>query len=184
MNKSGQFANSNVIDLKERRSQIRNPASKNNKQNNKGKFDSAVLDMTERRNQIIGDERRKVRRTILTEFIGAFIIVPNRGLQRVSLYDISDDGLAFDMDLGDGSLKIGEQVAMRVYLNNHTYFPFTATVSNARMIPEDGVHRHGTKFLKGSINDEALHHLVRFIETVSASLETDHGDVMVSNLGR
>jgi hypothetical protein len=31
--------------------------------------------MTERRNQILVEERRQVRRTILTEFVGAFIVL-------------------------------------------------------------------------------------------------------------
>ena len=32
------------------------------------------------------------------------------------------------------------------------------------------------------MNEDALKHFVRFIESVSASLRTDSGDVMVSNL--
>jgi hypothetical protein len=44
------------------------------------------------------------------------------------------------------------------------------------------VSRHGCGFVKDTVNEEALYHFVRFIETVSASLRTDAGDVMVSNL--
>ena len=44
--------------------------------------------------------------------------------------------------------------------------------------------RHGAGFVVGTINDVALHHFVHFIESVSASLETDNGDVMVSSLRR
>lgn len=143
-----------------------------------------IVDMTERRNLILGDERRQVRRTILTEFVGAFIVVPERGLQRVALYDISDDGLSFDLDLEHGAFKTGDEIAMRVYLNHQTYFGFVAKVANARTISEELVHRHGVGFVKGTVNDVALHHFVKFIETVSASLQTDHGDVMVSGLKR
>jgi PilZ domain len=174
MNKSN-----NVIDLKSRRPVSgRSPAVVGN--------DTAagVVDMTERRNQILGEERRQVRRTILTEFVGAFIVVPERGLQKVALYDISDNGLGFDLDLADGALRVGEEIAMRVYLNHQTYFGFIARVSNERMVEEEGVYRHGVSFVKGTVNDEALHHFVKFIETVSASLQTDHGDVMVSGLTR
>lgn len=140
--------------------------------------------MTERRQEMLTHERREVKRTILSEFIGAFIVIPQRGLQRVSIYDISDNGIAFDLDPEAGKLMAGEEVAMRVYLNNQTYFPFIAKVANVRLIPEEGVTRHGCGFVKGTVNDVALHHFVRFIETVSASLQTDHGDVMVSNIGR
>lgn len=169
---------SNVIDLKSRRSNTKgNPTSVGN--------DTApVVDMTERRNQIMGEERRQVRRTILTEFVGAFIVVPERGLQKVALYDISDNGLGFDLEAQQGGLRVGEEVAMRVYLNHQTYFGFVVRISNERFIDEEGVHRHGVSFVKGTLNDEALHHFVKFIETVSASLQTDHGDVMVSGLTR
>jgi len=143
-----------------------------------------ILDMTERRNEILVEERRQVRRTILSEFIGAFLVVPKKGLYRVSLYDISENGLAFDLDLEVGKLALGEEVAMRVYLNQQTYFPFVVKISNAREVLEEGAWRHGANFVKGTVNDVALHHFVKFIETVSAALVTDHGDVMVSNLRR
>ncbi|HVK61472.1 MAG TPA: PilZ domain-containing protein [Bdellovibrionales bacterium] len=175
MNKSN-----NVIDLKSRLKTVGGVQ----KTKVRGKKEAAVVDMTERRNAILGEERRQVRRTILTEFIGAFIVVPERGLQKVALYDISDNGLGFDIEPEHGLLRVGEEIAMRVYLNQHTYFPFIARVSNARAIEEEGLNRHGVSFVKGTVNDVALHHFVKFIETVSASLQTDHGDVMVSGLAR
>jgi hypothetical protein len=143
-----------------------------------------VFDMTDRRNEMLTQERRLVRRTILSEFIGAFVVVPTKGLQRVALHDISETGLAFDIVASVGAFNAGEEVAMRVYMNHQTYFPFIAQVHNVRLIEEEGVIRHGAGFVKGTINDVALHHFVGFIESVSASLETDHGDVMVSSLHR
>ena len=146
--------------------------------------EAPVLDMTEKRNEIIMQERRKVRRTLLSEFISAFVLVPRKGLLKVILADISVDGAAIDVDVDAGHFAVGEEVAMRVYLNHETYFPFVVKVQNLRGRPEDGVFRHGVHFVKGTINDEALHHFVKFIETVSASLQTDQGDIQVSNLSR
>jgi hypothetical protein len=178
--KSGGIMNkpNNVIDLKARRPTIRRRSG------SVGNDKAPVVDMTERRNAILVEERRQVRRTILTEFVGAYIVLPERGLQKVALYDVSENGLAFDLDLEHGGFRVGEEVAMRVYLNHQTYFGFIAKVSNARAITEEQVHRHGVGFVKGTVNDVALHHFVKFIETVSASLQTDHGDVMVSGLTR
>jgi hypothetical protein len=170
MNKSN-----NVIDLKSRK-------RKSTAVEDTRPETAPVLDMTERRNEMLTHERRKVRRTILSEFVGAHIVVPERGLQKVVVYDISEDGIAFDVELGAGKFQQGEEVGFRVYLNQQTYFPFTVKVANVRSIPEEGVSRHGAMFVKGTINDIALHHFVKFIETVSASLRTDHGDVMVSGL--
>lgn len=181
----------NVIDLGSRRAQMSTQVARggdvgSQRPKRTDRFvpveNRAVVDMTERRNAMLVDERRQVKRTILTEFVGAFIVLPQRGLLRVSLYDISDNGLAFDLDSEQGLLRTGEEVAMRVYLNQWTYFPFSVTISNARAVDEEGVGRHGASFLKGDVNHDALHHFVKFIETVSASLATDHGDVMVSNL--
>lgn len=165
----------NVIDLKSRQ---RRPS----KVEDKAVGTAPVLDMTERRNEMLTYERRKVRRTILSEFIGAHIVVPERGLHKVTIYDVSEDGIAFDMDLGSGKFTQGEEVGFRVYLNQQTYFPFVVKVGNVRAIPEEGVTRHGGNFIKGSVNDVALHHFIKFIETVSANLRTDSGDVMVSGL--
>ncbi len=143
-----------------------------------------ILDMTERRNEMIQQERRKVKRTILSEFIGACIVVPQRGLLKVSLYDVSNSGVAFDLDSKFGQIAAGEEVAMRVYLNSQTYFPFIIKVKHNQFMDTDSAYRYGASFVGGTINNEALTHFVKFIETVSASLQTDHGDIMVSNIGR
>ena len=178
----------NVIDLSKRfQSKGKSKATKSQQSQAAGK--APVLDMTERREAIINEERREVRRTILTGFIGAFIVVPTPvsskskgGLLKVDIYDISEDGISFDVDSEFGQFQKGEEFAMRVYLSQATYFPFTIKVQNVRHLDGDGSFRHGASFAKGSVNDEALHHFVKFIETVSASLEKDTGDVMVSNL--
>lgn len=156
--------------------------------NNTGKtkqFDvvsDKVLDFTEAREAALNRDRRQVKRTILTEFVGAFVVLPEKGLMKVALYDISDNGVAFDIEAVEGRFNHGDEVAMRVYLNHTTYFPFTVVINNARFIEEEGVVRHGAGFLKGALNEQALHHFVKFIETVNVSLKKDDGDVQVSNI--
>ncbi len=175
---------SNVIDISKRRSAKGKATGQSLDRGLERGAEAPVVDMTERRQAILSSERRQVKRTILSEFIGAFILVPEKGLQKVAIYDISDNGIAFDLDLGGGMMMEGEEIAMRVYLNQFTYFPFVVTIANSRVLIEDGVSRHGCNFQRETVNSEALSHFVKFIETVSASLRTDHGDVMVSNVGR
>lgn len=164
-----------VIDIVDRiKSTKRSPTTVKSK--------ASVMDITEVRKEMINSERRTVKRTILTEFIGAFVILPDQGLLKVSVYDISDNGVAFDIDTEKPIFKENEEVAMRVYLNYKTYFGFVVKVQNSRFVPSEGVVRHGTHFMKGTLNDVALHHFVKFIETVSASLKTDDGDIQVSNI--
>lgn len=150
-------------------------------------IEAPVVDMTERREAIINAERRDVRRTILTGFIGAYVVVPLRadgtgGLMKVDIYDISENGIAFDLDESQGRFGLGDEVAMRVYLSHDTYFPFIVKIQNSRGLSGEPSSRHGANFIKGTVNDEALFHFVKFIETVSASLEKDTGDIMVSGL--
>ena len=108
--------------------------------------------------------------------------MPGQGLMKVSLYDISETGIAFDLDHDKGQFKAGEEVAVRVYMNQNTYFPFTVKINNLRAVDDEATVRHGANFVLGTVNEIALFHFVKFIETVSASLERDNGDIMVSNL--
>lgn len=170
----------NVLDLTARLSN----AKENQSDDGKSQGQASVINMVDKRNDIIASERRKVRRTLLSEFISAFALIPRKGLFKITLHDISENGMAFDIENKSGHFAVGEEVAMRVYLNHQTYFPFVVKVANYRAVTEEKVFRHGVNFVKGTINDEALHHFVKFIETVSASLKTDQGDHLVSNLTR
>ena len=156
--------------------------SSNSSTKSKSSGAAEVLDMTQAREEMLSRDRREVKRTILTEFVGAFVVLPERGLMKVALYDISENGVAFDLEMTEGRFKSGEEIAMRVYLNHTTYFPFTIIVSNSRMIADENVVRHGANFARGTINDVALHHFVKFIENVSATLKTDEGDIQVSHI--
>src|SRR5687768_14891504 len=77
-----------------------------------------VVDMTVARAEMLNQERREIKRTILTEFVSAHAVVADRGLMKITLYDISDNGLAFDLDPEQGMFKEGEELALRVYLNH------------------------------------------------------------------
>lgn len=144
--------------------------------------DAAVVDIGAKRQEMIMEERRSVKRTILTEFIGVHTVVPGAGLQRCTLHDISTNGIAFDLMKRQGHFQAGEEVVMRVYLNHKTYFGFTVSIRSCRFVKEDDVFRHGASLVAGSINQEAITHFIQFIESLSANLKTDHGDVIVSNL--
>lgn len=142
-----------------------------------------VTDISVRRKAMIKTERRNVKRTILSEFIGVLVLVPGQGLQKCILRDISEDGLSFDMEARWGSFACDEQITMRVYLNHRTYFSFELQVENIRAEEGDAIYRHGGRFIPDSYNQEALYHFIRFIETVSTNLQGDKGDVLVASSG-
>ncbi len=141
-----------------------------------------IVDMTEAREAIINSERRVVKRTILNEFIGAFAVIPEKGLLKVALHDISEKGVSFNVEGSQAYFRQNQEVAMRLYLNHKTFFPFVVVLRNQRFIVDEAVTRVGTDFLAESMNNTALHHFVKFIENVSATLKTDHGDIQVSHI--
>lgn len=131
---------------------------------------------------LLEKERREAQRTILTEFVSAYAVLPERGLLKVELFNISDAGLAFDVDAAQGRFDIGEEVAFRIYLNHKTYFGFTVRIRYANEVPEEGVIRHGTEFTDSSKGDSALQHFIQFIESVSTRLKEDEGDLLIPNI--
>lgn len=169
-----------VLDISDRLKSHK--GSKSNESPKNGVLSASMVDITEMRASALREDRRNVKRTILTEFIAVHAVVPQMGLVKVSLFDITRKGLSFDLEDKRGAFKAGEEVAMRVYLNHQTYFPFVAKVKHMTHIEDEGVSRHGVEFVTDTINDVALQHFVAFIETVSASLRYDKGDVLVSNI--
>jgi hypothetical protein len=169
----GKMATNNVIPFKAR--QVK---KSNNLEIEKKTKKSDLIDITSRRQDIITQERREAKRTVLTQFVGAFVVLPKRGLQKVELYDISPKGVSFDLPFEVGQLNVDEEVAMRFYINHTTFFPFDIKITNARHIPDEGIHRHGSGFIFEESNREALKHFVSFIEAVSVNLREDKGDII------
>jgi len=153
--------------------------AKKNTINTPGKK-ATVESISEVRKEMITEERRQVKRTLLTEFVGASMVIPGSGLVKVILNDISVAGISFDVPSKYGKLTVGDHVAVRVYLNHTTYFPLMVSVSNCRFDKNDGVYRHGAEFLSGTVNEKAIHHFIQFMESVSTSLKADVGDFLLT----
>jgi hypothetical protein len=172
---------SNVIDIWERRQQIEKanvtPKQTQAPQTKKQKKPTEVVDFTSRREAARNSERRIAKRTVLAEFVGCFIVVPEHGLRRVNMHDISESGIAFDVETQYGQFKAGEEVAARIYLSQKSYFPFTVKVTNIRAEDESGLIRHGA-VIQSAENEDALYHFIRFVESVSETLQVDQGDMV------
>ena len=165
----------NIIDITERLKSKSNNSTTNTES-------TEVADISEKRKELIEQDRRTVKRTILTEFISLHAVVPGYGLLKVNLADINDRGVAFDIDMNKGQYNIGDEVEMRIYLNHQTYFKIESKVAHVTQLVDEGIVRHGCVFVKDSVNNEALSHFVSFIESVTANLKKDKGDVLVSKI--
>ena len=142
-----------------------------------------IINYDEQKQIILSQERRQIKRTILTEFINAMVVVPEKGLLQVSVHDISEQGIAFDVEFDQGSFKVDEEVSLRVYLNQKTYFPITVQVKRVTEESLEGVMRHGSEFIKQPKTDAALQYFIKFIESVSNQcLQKDNGDLMVPKI--
>lgn len=137
-----------------------------------------IVDYNEQKQKILFHERRQIKRTILTEFVSAMVVIPEKGLLKVAIYDISEQGISFDVDFEQGAFRVDEEVSMRVYLNQKTYFPITVQIKHITSETIEGVNRHGAVFAKQASTDAALQYFVKFIEAVSHELKRDSGDLM------
>lgn len=143
---------------------------------------SQIVNFTDHKQQILFHERRQAKRSVLSEIVSAMVVLPEKGLMKVSLYDISEEGLSFDLEAYEGHFKVDEEVVVRVYLNQKTYFPVTLKIKHVTLEATEGVMRHGATFLRGvSIEnspDAALQYFIRFIESAGSGLKKDDGDLM------
>lgn len=159
------------------------PAQKTeeNKPNASG-AEGQVLDVTQRIQDRQADDRRRAKRVVLNEFISAHVYVAGRGLLKIALKDINEEGLAFEVDQRQGEFTRGESLEVRFYLNHETYFKFHVQVAHATHLENEAVYRHGCKFTGDSLNNVALHHFTSFLQNIAASLRTDKGDRIITNL--
>jgi hypothetical protein len=143
---------------------------------------SEPIVMSERRETMKEDDRRQVTRTVLSQFIGVFVVLDNQGLQPVSLYDISEEGLSFDLSQEHGQFQVGETVTMRIYLSHDMYFSFNTKVANVRSVKSESAYRHGAVVLKDHGSYKAVHHFMKFLENVAAVAKKDSGDRLIGRV--
>ncbi len=141
-----------------------------------------VVDFEEQKKKIVQQERRTRRRTVLNEMMSSMAVIPERGLLKVLLHDISDGGLSFDTLVNEGAFAVGEEITLRIYINHKTYFPVRVTVRHVSEQPALGTLRHGATLKKDASNDVVLQYFVKFIEAASSLMKKDNGDLMVNKI--
>lgn len=143
-----------------------------------------IVDLTEKRQNLVKTERRKNRRTIVSEGFGGFVVVPERGLLEVNLFDIQKEGISFDSPIGAGKFREGQVIAMRIYINQTHYFPLNVEIKHITAQLDEGTNRHGTQFAKEAHSADAVDAFVKFVESVSPLLRFDSGDLKIPSTAR
>lgn len=133
-----------------------------------------VLSFADKLEQRVQADRRKAARTVLSRFIGVFVVTSKNILHPVWIHDISTQGCAFDSIRDVGSYNEGQTVTVRVYMSHDTFFSFSAKVTHKRLLKDKDIYRHGVIFQQAQ--PEALYHFVKFLETVSQVAQKDKGE--------
>lgn len=94
------------------------------------------------------ERRRSKRRPILDTF-SLFIVVPKKGMHRLKIHDVSDQGIGFDLDidgesLTDFPLKAKENLDVQLYLNQSLYLDLQVQV--IRVEDSGAIRRVGAEF--------------------------------------
>lgn len=81
-----------------------------------------------------GKERRTSDRRPLVEKFAFFVVVPQKGVHRLPIHNLSEGGLAFDLDLegealSDFVLQKGEALDVHFYLNPSLFIPLGVRVA-------------------------------------------------------
>lgn len=117
-------------------------------------------------------EKRRARRRPVLDTFSLFAVVPDKAPLRLPIHDVSELGIGFGLDVEgeDQSLfpvKQGEQLEIRLYLNQSMYLPLAAKV--ARVVDSNGVRKIGAEFVAKS--SKGYKGLVAFIEMLDEIVE-------------
>lgn len=122
------------------------------------------------------DRRKTPRRPILSTF-SVFIVIPKKGFYRLAVYDISEEGVGFEMDVEGESpshfpIKNGENIEFRLYLNQSLYVPLTAQITRLEETPTG--RRAGAELQdKGSSGHKAFLAFLDFLDKIANLVEID-----------
>ncbi|MCC7440688.1 MAG: PilZ domain-containing protein [Bdellovibrionales bacterium] len=115
------------------------------------------------------DERRKSPRRTLLQTFGFFAILPEKGMHRLPVHDLSESGIGMDIDIegeqpGDFPAA-GASLTVHLYLNQSLYLPLSAKVAWIR--PGKAGRMAGVEFDKGSSGArKAVAELIRLLDVL------------------
>jgi len=112
-------------------------------------------------------ERRKFKRRQIIDSFSMFVSLPKKGGAKLSLHDVSEQGIGFDFDTdgeahADSPIAKGDSFDVHLYLNQSLYLPLT--VRTARIEP-GAIRRLGAEFVETkSPAFEAFQAFVQFLD--------------------
>ncbi len=118
-----------------------------------------------------GQERRRTKRLPVLDSFGMFVTVAKKELLRLKLYDVSEGGLLFDVEIegepeGLFEWKLGEVFKVSFFLNPSLSIPLDVRIQ--RLDTTNGVRRVGTEIVdRKSKNYQAFSAVVNMLDVIS-----------------
>ncbi len=122
------------------------------------------------------ERRRSTRRPIITTF-SIFVVIPKKGLYKLEVQNISEDGISFDVDIdgessSDFPIQVTDSIDIKFYLNQSLYIPLSIQV--ARIDNTSSTRRVGAEFKnKSSPNYNAFLDLLHLLDSITHIVQID-----------
>jgi hypothetical protein len=113
----------------------------------------------------------------MLDTFSVFIVIPKKGLHRLAVHDISEDGMSFNIEIegelpSNSQTQEGESLDFRLYLNATLYIPLSIQV--VRVSEHHDGKRIGAEFQdKESANYRAFLSLLHLLDNIESVLRVD-----------
>ncbi len=144
-----------------------------------------IVDFGSKRKQSIEQKKRQFERVVLNNFLGCYSVLDSNGtIYPVSLVDISEDGLMFQVPHtknGDNAFKAETEITLRLYFTKDSYVPAVVKIKYGNEHYEKGTEfmRYGCQFDKSVPTFQAVKSFVDFISKFAEFSCVDKGDAKV-----
>lgn len=124
-------------------------------------------------------ERRRSRRRPILDTFSLFVVVPKKGVHRLQIHDVSDQGIGFDLDIdgesaADFPINAKENLDVQLYLNQSLYLNLKIQV--ARIEEGGAVRKIGAEFTeRTSVSYKAFASFLQVLDLLSEAAQISSG---------
>lgn len=124
-----------------------------------------------------GERRRAKRIPILASF-SIFLVVPKKGMHRLNIYDVSENGIGFILNIEEEfsstlPTQLGDLLDIHLYLNSSLFLPLTVRVVRIDDA-QTGERRIGAEFEKRTSQSfEAFSAFLTFLDKIQTTVVLD-----------
>ncbi|MGK5081977.1 PilZ domain-containing protein [Bdellovibrionota bacterium FG-1] len=117
-----------------------------------------------------GAERRRSNRRPILRTFSLFVVVPQKGIHRLEVHNVSEQGLSFDLDTeGEDAanfpLKESENLEIQFYLNQSLFLPLSVRIVRAETTGP--VRRVGVEIVRQDKASEGFKAFIQMLDQVA-----------------